>query len=96
MHYSPRCACLDIDEEVTSIVHAGPYGRLINPNDILFKGKGTGNNWAKGYYTDGVEQVQPSLDLIRKHCESTDCLQVFEDHLVRILAKVSKFVLERS
>ncbi|CAH1398089.1 unnamed protein product [Nezara viridula] len=76
--YFPRCACLDIDQAITSAVQSGPYGRLIDSNNIVTKGDGTGNNWARGYYTDGLELVQPSLDLIRRHCESTDCLQGFQ------------------
>ncbi|XP_014279312.1 tubulin beta chain isoform X2 [Halyomorpha halys] len=77
-HYSPRCACLDLDQGVSSTVQSGPYGHLINSNNILATGKGTGNNWAKGYYTDGQQELQPCLDLIRRHCEAADCLQGFQ------------------
>ena len=36
----------------------------------------SGNNWAKGHYTDGVEIVDESLGIIRREAEACDCLQV--------------------
>ena len=37
---------------------------------------GAGNNWAKGYYTDGVELVDSVIDVVRKEAETCDALQV--------------------
>ncbi|KAJ3428062.1 tubulin beta-2 chain [Anaeramoeba flamelloides] len=39
---------------------------------------GTGNVFAKGYYTEGAELVDESLDVIRKEAEGCDCLQGFQ------------------
>ena len=39
---------------------------------------GAGNNWAKGYYTEGAELVDSVLDVVRKESESCDCLQGFQ------------------
>ena len=36
----------------------------------------SGNNWAKGHYTEGAELVDAVLDVVRKEAESCDCLQV--------------------
>ena len=36
---------------------------------------GAGNNWAKGYYTEGVELVDTVMDVVRKEAENCDCLQ---------------------
>ena len=36
----------------------------------------TGNNWAKGHYTEGAELVDNVLDVVRKEAEGCDCLQV--------------------
>ena len=41
----------------------------------VFQG-GAGNNWAKGYYTDGVELVDSVVDVVRKEAEACDALQV--------------------
>ena len=37
---------------------------------------GAGNNWAKGYYTDGVELVDSVVDVVRREAETCDALQV--------------------
>ena len=37
---------------------------------------GSGNNWAKGHYTEGAELVDSVMDVVRKECEGCDCLQV--------------------
>ena len=42
---------------------------------IVIQG-GAGNNWAKGYYTDGVELVDSVIDVVRKEAETCDALQV--------------------
>ena len=36
---------------------------------------GAGNNWAKGFYTEGAELVDAALDVVRREAESADCLQ---------------------
>ena len=38
----------------------------------------TGNNWAKGHYTEGAELVDSVLDVVRKEAEACDCLQVLK------------------
>lgn len=38
----------------------------------------TGNNWAKGHYTEGAELVETVLDVVRKESEGCDCLQGFQ------------------
>jgi len=38
----------------------------------------TGNNWAKGHYTEGAELVDAVLDVLRKEAEGCDCLQGFQ------------------
>jgi tubulin beta len=39
---------------------------------------GAGNNWAKGYYTDGADIVDAILDVLRKEAENCDCMQGFQ------------------
>lgn len=38
----------------------------------------SGNNWAKGHYTEGAELVELVLDVVRKECENCDSLQGFQ------------------
>ena len=39
---------------------------------------GTGNNWAKGHYTEGAELIDNVMDVIRKESEGCDCIQGFQ------------------
>uniref|UniRef100_A0A2K5RTZ7 Tubulin beta chain n=1 Tax=Cebus imitator TaxID=2715852 RepID=A0A2K5RTZ7_CEBIM len=39
---------------------------------------GASNNWAKGYYTEGVELMESVMDVVRREAESCDCLQGFQ------------------
>ncbi|KAJ3115607.1 hypothetical protein HDU96_000364 [Phlyctochytrium bullatum] len=39
---------------------------------------GAGNNWAKGFYTEGAEIVEPVLDIIRREADACDSLQGFQ------------------
>uniref|UniRef100_A0A2K5PRY8 Tubulin beta chain n=1 Tax=Cebus imitator TaxID=2715852 RepID=A0A2K5PRY8_CEBIM len=39
---------------------------------------GAGNNWAKGYYTEGAELMESVMDVVREEAESCDCLQGFQ------------------
>ena len=49
----------------------GDVGRQ---NILMF----TGNNWAKGHYTEGAELVDEVLDILRRESEKCDCLQGFQ------------------
>ena len=36
------------------------------------EGQSCGNNWAKGFYTDGAELIDETMDCLRKEIESCD------------------------
>lgn len=38
----------------------------------------SGNNWAKGHYTEGAELVESVMDVVRREAEHCDCLQGFQ------------------
>ena len=57
---------------------AGPLGLLFRPDNFVFGRTGAGNNWAKGYYTEGAELIDSVLDVVRKEVEECDCLQGFQ------------------
>ena len=59
-------------------IRSSAYGQLFRPDNFIFGQSGAGNNWAKGYYTEGAELVDAILDVLRKEAESTDCLQGFQ------------------
>jgi hypothetical protein len=45
---------------------------------FIFADSLSGNNWAKGHYTEGAELIDSVLDVVRKESESCDCLQGFQ------------------
>ncbi|KAL1924729.1 uncharacterized protein VTP21DRAFT_4383 [Calcarisporiella thermophila] len=59
-------------------IRAGAFGRLFRPDNFVYGQSGAGNNWAKGYYTEGAELVENILDVLRREAEQTDCLTGFQ------------------
>ena len=53
-------------------------GGLFNPSNFIFGQNGAGNNWAKGFYTEGGEIIDEAMDVIRKEAEGCDMLQGFQ------------------
>ncbi|CAG8658351.1 14273_t:CDS:2, partial [Racocetra fulgida] len=76
--YVPRAILIDLEPVTMDSIRSSPYGSLFRPDNFVFGQSGAGNNWAKGYYTEGAELVDSILDVLRKESESTDCLQGFQ------------------
>ena len=48
-------------------------------NKLWFTGEcGAGNNWAKGFYTNGSNLLEQVLDSVRKEAEACDAIQGFQ------------------
>jgi tubulin beta len=58
-------------------VRAGPFGQLFRPENFVFGQSGAGNNYARGYLSDGLELIDAIMDVIRKETEACDCVQGF-------------------
>ena len=76
--YVPRAILMDLDPGTLESVRADPSGQLFRPDNFFFGQSGTGNNWAKGHYTEGAELINSVLDVVRKQAEECDCLQGFQ------------------
>ncbi|KAL1921136.1 uncharacterized protein VTP21DRAFT_10852 [Calcarisporiella thermophila] len=76
--YVPRAVLVDLEPGTMDSIRAGPYGKLFRPDNFVFGQSGAGNNWAKGYYTEGAELVENILDVLRREAEHTDCLVGFQ------------------
>jgi tubulin beta len=37
-------------------------GTLFNPDNYIAGQSGAGNNWAKGYYSEGSDFIEPIMD----------------------------------
>lgn len=76
--FVPRCVVVDLDPTQPHILRASPFGAIFNPDHFITGCHGTGNNFAKGYYTEGAELMDSVLEVIRKQVENADCLQGFQ------------------
>jgi len=76
--YVPRAILTDLEPGTMDSVRCGVMGPLFRPDNYIFGKNGAGNNWAKGYYTEGAEIVDKVLDVVRKEAEGCDMLQGFQ------------------
>ncbi|KAI0076162.1 beta-tubulin [Panus rudis PR-1116 ss-1] len=79
--YVPRSVQVDLESGVCDHIRSGKIGALFRPDTYITGETGAGNNWAKGYYTEGknsAELIDSILDVIRKQTEATDALQGFQ------------------
>ncbi|KII89672.1 hypothetical protein PLICRDRAFT_39808 [Plicaturopsis crispa FD-325 SS-3] len=76
--YIPRSVQIDLESGVCDRIRGGPLGALFRPDTYLHGSSGAGNNWAKGYYTEGAELVDSILDVLRRQAEQCDALQGFQ------------------
>lgn len=76
--YVPRAVLCDLEPGTLDALRSGRWGQLFRPDNMIYGISGAGNNWAKGYYTEGAELVDPVLEAIRREAESCDCIQGFQ------------------
>ena len=57
-------------------VRSGPFGQIFRPDNFVFGQSGAGNNWAKGFYSEGNELLDQVMDVVRRESEQCDMLQV--------------------
>ncbi|THH09311.1 hypothetical protein EW145_g2118 [Phellinidium pouzarii] len=76
--YVPRSVQVDLEPSVCNRIRSGTLGKLFRPDTFINGDSGAGNNWAKGYYTEGAELVDTVLDVIRRQGEACEALQGFQ------------------
>ena len=76
--YVPRSVMVDLEPGTIDSVRASALGQLFRPDNFVFGQSGSGNNWAKGHYTEGAEMIENVLEVVRKEAEGCDCLQGFQ------------------
>ncbi|KIJ14414.1 hypothetical protein PAXINDRAFT_169793 [Paxillus involutus ATCC 200175] len=76
--YVPRSVQIDLEAGVCNHIRSGPLGALFRPDTFFTGESGAGNNWAKGYYTEGAELIDGIFDVIRRQSEACDALQGFQ------------------
>ncbi|XP_034934663.1 tubulin beta chain-like [Chelonus insularis] len=76
--YVPRAILVDLDPSGTSSVISSQLGGLFRPDNIISGKAAAGNNWAKGFYYEGVEVMDQILEIIRREVEYCDLIQGFQ------------------
>lgn len=77
--FVPRSVLIDLEPGVLNSVQSCPkMGKLFNPDNYVSAQNGAGNNWSKGYFSDGAEMIEEILDQIRRQVELCDSLQAFQ------------------
>nr|KAJ3423214.1 Tubulin beta-6 chain [Polyrhizophydium stewartii] len=76
--YVPRSILVDLEPGTMDAIRASPIGSMFRPDNFVNGQSGAGNNWAKGYYTDGAELVENVLETIRREADACDSLQGFQ------------------
>ncbi|KAM6489159.1 beta-tubulin 2 tubb2 [Amanita muscaria] len=76
--FVPRSVQIDLEAGVCNKIRSGSLGNLFRPDTFVTGEVGAGNNWAKGYYTEGAELIDSILDIVRDQAEGCDALQGFQ------------------
>ena len=76
-HFTPRALFVDLEPSVVDEIKNGPYDKLFNKSYLLTGKEDAANNYARGHYTIGKEQIKQALDKIRKMAEAANALQGF-------------------
>ncbi|XP_002133947.1 probable tubulin beta chain CG32396 [Drosophila pseudoobscura] len=67
-----------IDTEASTIQRLHSSSQLYRPENFVAGSESAGNNFARGYHTDGAEILQQVLDNTRREVEAVDSLQGFQ------------------
>ncbi|XP_066953816.1 tubulin alpha chain-like isoform X2 [Macrobrachium rosenbergii] len=73
----PRAVFVDLEPTVVDEVRTGTYRELFSPNSLHTGKEDAANNYARGHYTVGKEQLEVVLDTVRKQQEACSGLQGF-------------------
>jgi len=74
----PRGIMVDLEPGTMDVIKAHSMGKMFRPDNMVFGQTGAGNNWAKGYYTEGQELIDEIMDRVRREVESCECVQGFQ------------------
>ena len=67
---------VDLEPTVVDEVRTGTYRQLFHPEQLISGKEDAANNYARGYYTIGKEQIDLSMDKIRRLADQCSGLQV--------------------
>jgi len=71
----PRAILVNLDPIPVEKTISQCFRQLIETDNIISGRGSAGNNWAKGYYTEGPKILDAVMDIMRKEAELCDSLQ---------------------
>ena len=75
----PRALLIDLEPGALDAIRGGSnLSHFFRPDNYVAGVNGAGNNWAKGFYTEGAEILEEIQDQIRKEVEACERLQAFQ------------------
>ena len=73
----PRAIFVDLEPTVIDEVRTGTYRQLFHPEQLITGKEDAANNYARGHYTIGKEQIEVTVDKIRRMADQCTGLQGF-------------------
>ena len=73
----PRAVFVDLEPTVVDEVRVGTYRQLFHPEQLITGKEDAANNYARGHYTIGKEQIEVTMDRIRRMADQSNGLQGF-------------------
>ena len=73
----PRAVFVDLEPTVVDEVRTGTYRQLFHPEQLITGKEDAANNYARGHYTIGKEQIEVTVDRIRRMADACTGLQGF-------------------
>jgi len=73
----PRCLCVDLEPTVIDDIRKGPQGNIFHPEFLVNGKEDAANNFARGHYTVGKEQMDIVNDRVRRLVDNCDNVQGF-------------------
>ena len=73
----PRAIFVDLEPTVVDEVRTGTYRQLFHPDQMISGKEDAANNYARGHYTIGKEQIDITLSKIKRLSEQCSGLQGF-------------------
>ena len=78
-----RLICIFISEKnhiccwISDEIRTGTYRQLFHPAQLITGKEDAANNYARGHYTIGKEQIDTAMDKIQRMCDACSGLQGF-------------------
>ena len=73
----PRAVFVDLEPTVVDEVRVGTYRQLFHPEQLITGKEDAANNYARGHYTIGKEQIEVTLDRVKRLADNCSGLQGF-------------------